>query len=131
MHERLGYVVRRVSERRLDGIRVGDEGPLVGHVCPTVLVDHDPVGLGVLDGDDGVERFVVDDDALEAVCCGVAGFGDHDGDDVARIVGLSLRHRVVGRVLHVVGYRPGTGQGGRPGVGQIVTGVDGDHAVDA
>ena len=54
--------------------------------------------------------------------------GEHGGDAVAGVARLLLRQRVVRRVLHVLGDRPGARHRRGPRLGEVVAGVDGDDA---
>ena len=92
------------------------------------MYDH-IVRPGGLHGGYCVKGLVVDHHALQSVGGRVPGLGHHHGHDVARIVGLVHGHRQVGRILHVLGDRPGTGQRGSPVTSQLLAGVHGDHTV--
>ncbi len=93
-------------------------------------MDHDPVRQRVLEVDHGVERLERDVHRLD----GVAGDGvtrrQHGDDAVSGVADLARRQRVVGRVLHVLGHRPGARHRRRPGIGEVGAGVHGDDARD-
>ena len=117
-----------VGEGGVDGGLVGDQLPVVRLVRAERVVDHDPVGQRVLQVDDGLERLVVDDHRADGVGRPVAAVGHDHRDDVAHVARLVDRDRVVLRVLHVVGDRPGAGHRRDPGVLQVGAG---EHGLDA
>ena len=127
---RLGDVMGRPLEGGGHGVWVvARMGPLVADVGAQVVVDDHIVRPGGLHGDHCVKGFVVDDHAFQSVSGRVPGLGHHHGHDVTRVVGLAYGHRQVGRILHVLGDRPGTGQRGSPVASQLLAGVHGDHTV--
>ena len=80
------------------------------------------------DVDDGVQRLVVDLDELCRVLRLRARLGDHDGDAVA-LVARRVGQRIVRRVLHVLGDRPGARHRRLPVVLQVGGGERRDDAV--
>jgi hypothetical protein len=112
------------GEGGLDRVGVGREGPGVGLVGTQAVVDHDPVGGGVGQVGDRLQRLVVHDHGVDPVGRRVAAVGHDHGHDVADVAGLVGGDRVVVRGLHVRGHRPGAGHGGDPGVGQVAGGQD-------
>ena len=86
-----------------------------------------PIGQRVLEVDDGLERVVGDVDRLDRVVGDRVAVGEHDGDAVTDEVDRVDGERVVRRVQHVVGDRPGARHRSGPQVGEVGAGVDRAH----
>src|SRR4029453_3662656 len=104
------------GEGGLDRVGVGREGPGVGLVGTQAVVDHAPVGGGIGQVGDRLQRLVVHDHGVDPVGRRVAAVGHDHGHDVADVAGLVGGDRVVVRGLPVRGHQPGAGRGGDPGV---------------
>ena len=128
LHVALLHHVRRVGEGPIDRVVVEVELPRVGDVRAEVVVDDRGVGEGVLEVGDRRQRVVLDLDGLERVACRGGRLGDHHRHAVADVADLVDRERVVGRVLHVLGDRPGAGHRAGPRVHEVGAGVGGDDA---
>ena len=120
--------VRGVRERRLDRVVVEAQLPAVRRVGAEVLVDQDLVAERVLQVDHRGERLVVDVHGVERVARLRLGAGEDRGHAVADVVHRGDRQRVVRRVLHVLGDRPGARHRVRPELFELGAGEHVDHA---
>ncbi len=122
--------VGRVVERPLDGAvgLLDQEVPRVRRVGAEVGVHEHPVGQGIFEVDHRLARVVGDVDRLDRVVGDRVAGGEHDGHTVTDVVDRVERDRVVRRVEHVLGDRPGARHRRGPEVGEVGAGVDGAHA---
>ncbi len=130
LHVALGDGERGVVERLLDGAvgLLDEQVPGVRRVGAEVGVDQHTVAQCVFEVGDRLQRVVGDVDRLDGVVRDRIAVGEHHGHTVADEVGGVDGDRMVRRVQHVLGDRPGARHGCGPEVGEVGAGVHRAHA---